>query len=79
MQVGTFTFPLFWCLSGVYSMRIIKMVIVKETVLNCVIYAATFYHHSELDIPNFWVTWVLLWFGKGYNYIVLSDWSYINS
>ena len=50
------------------------MVIVKEIVFICAIYDATLYHQSERDIPNFYVTWVLMWFGKGYNHMVSSDW-----
>ena len=52
------------------------MVIAKENVFTCVIYAAYLYQQIEIDIPNFFMTLFLLWFGKGYNtHIVSSDWS----
>ena len=54
-QVDTFILLLFCCLFGVYAMICIYMVIVKEIVFTCVIYAATLYHQSERDITNFLV------------------------
>ena len=53
MQVDNFILLFFCCLFGVYSMRFIYMVIVKEIVFTCVIYAATISLQSERDIPNF--------------------------
>ena len=55
------------------------MVIVKEILLTCVIYATTLYRQSERDIPHFCVTWVLLWFGMGYTQMVSSAWSDSNA
>ena len=56
MQVNTFIFPFFCCRFGVYDMRFIYMVIVKEIIFACVIYDATLYHQSQRDIHNFCVT-----------------------
>ena len=41
MQVDTFILVFFRCIFDVYAMRFIYMVIVKEIVFTCVIYAAT--------------------------------------
>ena len=55
-------------------MRFIYMVIGEDILFTCIIYAAAVYHQSECDIPNFCMACVLLWFGKGYNHMVSSDW-----
>ena len=55
------------------------MVVVREILFTCAICAANVYHQSELDIPNFCVTWVLMSFGKGHNHMVSSAWSYSNA
>ena len=60
MQVDTFILLLFCWSFGVYAVIFIYMVDLKEIVFTCVIYAATVYHQSERDIPNFCVTWFLL-------------------
>ena len=78
IQLDTFSF-LFLCFCfGVYVIRFIYMFIVKEILFTRVIYAANLYHHSERDIPNFCMTWVLLWFDKGYTNMVSSARSYSN-
>ena len=51
------------------------MVIVKEIVFTYLIYDGTIYHQIERDIINPWVTWVLMWFGKGHTHMVSSAWS----
>ena len=79
MQVDTFIFLLFCCLFGVYIMRLIYMVIVKEILFTCVIYAVNLYHRSERDIPNFCMTLVLIWFGKGDTHMVSIYWSDSNA
>ena len=56
MQVDTFILLLFCFLFGVYAIILLYMVIAKEILVICVIYAATVYHWSERGIPNFCVT-----------------------
>ena len=56
MQVVTLILIFLYLLFGVYDMIFIYMVIVKEIVFTCIIYAANLYHQSELDVPNFCVT-----------------------
>ena len=76
--MDAFIFPFFYLIFDVYDMMFIYMFIVKENLFTFVIYAATIYHQIERDIPNFCVTWVLLWFGKGYTHMFSSAWSDIN-
>ena len=53
IQVDTVIF-LFCCYPfGVYDIRIIFMVIVKDILFTCVTYAATVNHHSEWDVTGF--------------------------
>ena len=66
MQVNIFIFLFFCCLFGVYAMRFISTVIVREILSTCVIHVRTVQYQSEQDSPNFCVTWILMWFGKGY-------------
>ena len=79
MQVNNFFLFFFCCIFGVYAMRFIYMVFVKEIVFTCVIYAVTLYHYSEHNITDFFVTWVLLWFRKGFTHMVSSALSDINA
>ena len=53
MQVDTFILLFLCYLLGVDYMRVISMVIVKEIVSTCLMYAANVYHQSECDIPDF--------------------------
>ena len=55
------------------------MVILKEILFTCLIYAATVYHQNECDITDYWVIRVLLWFGKGYTHMVSSYYRYSNA
>ena len=75
MQMGTFIVPFFCCIFCVHNMIVIPMVIMKEIVFACLIYVSTVYHQSEYYIPGFFITVVLMLFGKGYTHMVPSDWS----
>ena len=55
------------------------MLILKEIIFTCVIYDETVHHHIERDITNYYVTWFLLLFGKGYTYMFSSAWSDSNA
>ena len=53
MQVNIIIFLFLCLLFGVYARIFIYIVIVKQIVFTCVIYATTLYHQSERDIPIF--------------------------